>query len=189
MVENCEVLNMARAYSLNERNIINLIRDDTGVQEKDAKIILSCISQNGFTQDKFSSFTSFPDSKPGMMQMMVMINKYNINISKLALTAISFLLGLIPVVGNTISSIELIHNLSDCIEELSDTEKALLIYLREISNNATISVSIDGIYKGFICEDNKNKDFNNKKSINSLLDSLADKGLIEIRTNKVIVKN
>lgn len=177
---------MARACSLNKYSIIKLICNDTGVQEKDAEIILEFLSQNEFAKDKFSSFSSFPDPIPGVMQMMVMIKKYNINISKLALTAISFLLGLVPVVGGILSGVELIHSSSECIEELTVLEQALLVYLREVSNDATIPVSIDGIYKAYV-DKSKNKDFNNKKSIDALLDSLADKNLIEIRTNRVIV--
>lgn len=178
---------MAVAYSESKEHIISLICNDVDIQKENAETVLKCISQSCSNNEKYCSFSSFPDSKPGVMQLMIMINKYNINISELALSAVSFLLGFIPIFGNLLSGAEWLKFSFECIAELSDNEKALLVYLREIVDKETNSVDIDGIYTGFICKENNNEDFNSKEAINSLLDSLADKNLIQIRINKIEV--
>lgn len=168
-----------------ESMVLKTIKEYGHYSDSESKAILYSISEIGCSSDVFNEFSVFPDSKSGSMSFMMTIKKYNINITNVAINALSFLLGLTPI-GVVISALDTCKNSISSFQILTDREKAMIIFLREISINGKLEIKISNIIECFNNENNK-CEINNRENLLKLLDSLADKNLIIIRTESIKV--
>lgn len=172
-------------YNASEEKLLHLIQNELVLSHEDADIVIKALCKIGCSQDHFHVSAEFPPSKPGTMSFMIMINKYNINVTKSVLSLLAFLLGLTPI-GTAISIKDLFTDTKDTIACLSDNEKAMLLFLRGVNESGEFR--IQKIYDTFVSENNNEyTGINSKKDIDTILDALADKELIEIRTQTIKV--
>lgn len=118
---------------------------------------------------------------------MVMIQKVNINISKIAFAAISFLLGLVPILGNIYGASELLREVKGSISDLTDREKTMIILLRALSYGGKDILNIHSIRRAFRKYSIANSVVQDEAALNEILDSLDEKGLIEIKMEHIKV--
>ena len=127
------------------------------------------------------------ESKPGVMQFMAVIHTVNINISKIALDVLSFLLGLVPVLGDIYGVTELANEVKSSISKLSDQEKAMIILLRALSSNGKKRLDIVNIRRVFRKYSKANSLLHSEAELNNVLNALDEKGLIEIKMESINV--
>lgn len=128
-----------------------------------------------------------PESKPGVMQFMAVIHTVNINISKIALDVLSFLLGLVPILGDIYGVTELANEVKSSISKLSDQEKAMIILLRALSSNGKERLDIVNIRRVFRKYSKANSLLHSEAELNNVLNALDEKGLIEIKMESINV--
>lgn len=129
----------------------------------------------------------FPKYRDDCICYMMLTKKYSINISMLALASLAFILGLVPVLSFGLSTFDFVKVFPKAISRLTDREKAMAIFLNKLSYDGKEElslVSIRRIFKKYF-ETNSNLEF--QDDINSLLDSLDEKGIIKIKTEKIKV--
>ena len=128
-----------------------------------------------------------PHQNSGRIGFMVIVKKYNINISKIALAALAYILGLMPGFG-LLTHIEFLKEGINAIVPLTDKQKAMVIFLEKLSYKGKIELNLSYIRRIFKRYSNiQEEDSNNLGDVNRLLDDLCDKGIIEIRTEKIRV--
>ena len=128
-----------------------------------------------------------PHQNSGRIGFMVIVKKYNINISKIALAALAYILGLMPGFG-LLTHIEFLKEGINAIVPLTDKQKAMVIFLEKLSYNGKVELNLSYIRRIFKRYSNiQEEDSNNLGDVNRLLDDLCDKGIIEIRTEKIRV--
>lgn len=154
---------------------------------EESEIILNCLKELNPSKLVFNCYTEFPKSEPGCMQFMMLLKKYNINISKAVLSILSWLLGLVPILGDISSLSEFGKNLKDSVSLLSDEEKALIVCLRTLSHDGETELQISNIRRAFRKYARNNAFFKDEKNLNHALDSLSEKGLIIIKMETIQV--
>lgn len=135
----------------------------------------------------YNTSVRFPESKPGVMHLMAKIHTVNINISKIALAALSFLLGLVSGLGNVYGAVELANELKTSISKLSAPENAMIILLRALSSDGKDKLNIINIRRVFRKYSKANSLLYREEELNNILDSLDEKGLIEIKMESIKV--
>ena len=131
--------------------------------------------------------SELPHQNSGCIGFMVIVKKYNINISKIALAALAYILGLMPGFG-LLTHIEFLKEGINAIVPLTDKQKAMVIFLEKLSYNGKVELDLSYIRRIFKRYSNiQEENSNNLCDVNRLLDDLCDKGIIEIRTEKIRV--
>lgn len=176
-----------KIYNATEREAINAIATNLNCDLELSQTLIQCLQELQPSQEVYNSSMQFPKSKPGVIQLMVMIHKMNINISKAALEVLSFLLGLIPVFGTIHGAGELCVKIKGSIVKLTEHEKAMIILLRALSYEGRDELSIVNIRRVFRKYSKVNAVLHNEENLNEILDSLDEKGLIEIKTETIKV--
>ena len=169
-----------------ESQAIFNLSDTINIPIEQAKILLECIESLEPSSKGLNTHMELPDSKPGVLHLMVTTKKYNINISKLALSAGAFLLGLTPI-GTLLSAIDLINDVHESVSSMTEHEKAMTVFLRALSYNGQDELKIANIRRSFKKYAKESSSLKNIDDINNLLDSLADKHIIEIKTETIKV--
>lgn len=171
-------------HRASKESVIAFFQRELSLSQEDAIKIFVALNNIGCSSNHFNVVQEFPHT-PNAMSFMIMVNKYNINVTKSVLSVLSFLLGLTPL-GPALSIKDLISDTSNSVVLLNDNEKAMLEFLRGINDTGEFRIS--KIYDTFVSEnDNEYTGINSKNDIDSILDSLADKGLVEIRTQTIKV--
>ena len=170
-----------------EQEVINAITTNLNCDLELSQTLIHCLQELQPSQEVYNHSAQFPEPEPGIMQLMVMIHKINVNISKVALEALSFLLGLIPVLGTIHGVGELCIKMQGSIVKLTEHEKAMIILLRALSYDGRDELSIVNIRRVFRKYSKVTAVLNDEEKLNEVLDSLDEKGLIEIKTETVKV--
>jgi type I site-specific restriction-modification system, R (restriction) subunit and related helicases len=129
----------------------------------------------------------FPEYRDNCISCMMITKKYSINISMLALASLTFILGLVPVLSFGLSTFDFVKVFPKVISRLTDREKAMAIFLNKLSYDGKEELSLVSIRRTFKKYFNNNPNVNFQDDINTLLDSLDEKGIIKIKTEKIKV--
>lgn len=129
----------------------------------------------------------FPEYRDNCISCMMITKKYSINISMLALASLTFILGLVPVLSFGLSTFDFVKVFPKAISRLTDREKAMAIFLNKLSYDGKEELSLVSIRRTFKKYFNNNLNVNFQDDINTLLDSLDEKGIIKIKTEKIKV--
>lgn len=129
----------------------------------------------------------FPEYRDNCISCMMITKKYSINISMLALASLTFILGLVPVLSFGLSTFDFVKVFPKAISRLTDREKAMAIFLNKLSYDGKEELSLVSIRRTFKKYFNNNPNVNFQDDINTLLDSLDEKGIIKIKTEKIKV--
>jgi len=111
------------------------------------------------------------------------VGPLTIDISKTTLAILSCLLGFTPL-GNLSQIGECLKDIGDSINKLTTEEKVLLSYLKEAHKDIQTNIRIEDLQK---ITHAKNPLIKSKEELNQILDSLAEKDLIKIRMETIIV--
>ena len=125
-----------------------------------------------------------PEYRDNCISCMMITKKYSINISMLALASLTFILGLVPVLSFGLSTFDFVKVFPKAISRLTDREKAMAIFLNKLSYDGKEELSLVSIRRTFKKYFNNNPNVNFQDDINTLLDSLDEKGIIKIKTEK-----
>lgn len=128
-----------------------------------------------------------PEYRDNCISCMMITKKYSINISMLALASLTFILGLVPVLSFGLSTFDFVKVFPKAISRLTDREKAMAIFLNKLSYDGKEELSLVSIRRTFKKYFNNNPNVNFQDDINTLLDSLDEKGIIKIKTEKIKV--
>lgn len=129
----------------------------------------------------------FPEYRDNCISCMMITKKYSINISMLALASLTFILGLVPVLSFGLSTFDFVKVFPKAISRLTDREKAMAIFLNKLSYDGKEELSLVSIRRTFKKYFDNNPNVNFQDDINTLLDSLDEKGIIKIKTEKIKV--
>mgnify|MGYP003093584705 CR=1 FL=1 len=129
----------------------------------------------------------FPEYRDNCISCMMITKKYSINISMLALASLTFILGLVPVLSFGLSTFDFVKVFPKAISRLTDREKAMAIFLNKLSYDGKEELSLVSIRRTFKKYFDNNPNVNFQDDINILLDSLDEKGIIKIKTEKIKV--
>ena len=117
------------------------------------------------------------------------LGRYSINISKTTLALLSCLLGFTPL--NVISKIfsvgDMLNSIKESITKYTEQEQVLWAFLRNQDREIQAELKISELRQLFENYAKSTSFVSNKEELYSLLDSLADKGAIEIRMERIIV--
>ena len=117
------------------------------------------------------------------------LGRYSINISKTTLSLLSCLLGFTPlnVISNIFSIGDMLNSIKESITKYTEQEQVLWAFLRNQDKEIQADLKISELRQMFENYAKSTSFVSNKEELYSLLDSLADKGAIEIRMERIIV--
>lgn len=172
-----------------EKDDINMKLSETlNISIEQSAVLLNAINSLKPSKKCYSVEFRYPHHNPGMLGLMVMIDSYSIDLNKLALRFLSILLGFTPLSG-AMSIIENLHDFFEAIKLLDPIEKMVYLLLKEFSGDGKDELETCNIYKCFLFNGGGNSPiFKSEAEIFDVIDNLANKGLLEIRTRTVKVK-
>ena len=133
--------------------------------------------------------SSVASTKSFSMGKNLYLGRYSINISKTTLALLSCLLGFTPL--NVISKIfsvgDMLNSIKESITKYTEQEQVLWAFLRNQDREIQAELKISELRQLFENYAKSTSFVSNKEELYSLLDSLADKGAIEIRMERIIV--
>lgn len=175
-------INNATETQINEELSIAL-----NINTEQANAITEFINLMEPKPELFNIKTEYPEVSPGAIGFMVVVKKYNINVSKIALSALAYLLNFIPVFNVGSATINLMLDINGAISFLTDKEKAMAIFLKKLSYDGKEVLSAVTVRRTFKKYSKVTSNMGIQDDLNSLLDSLDKKGIIEIKTKTIKV--
>lgn len=133
--------------------------------------------------------SSVASTKSFSMGKNLYLGRYSINISKTTLALLSCLLGFTPlnVISNIFSIGDMLNSIKESIRKYTEQEQVLWAFLRNQDKEIQADLKISELRQMFENYAKSTSFVSNKEELYSLLDSLADKGAIEIRMERIIV--
>ena len=168
-----------------ESEVFKSLKDKLKISSEQSEVLIDFIELIEPTPQLLNITTEFPEFSRDCSYFMIIKKKYNINISILAFTSLAFILGFIPYLNLGLSIFELFKGSKEAISALTDREKAMAIFLKKLSYDGKEELSLVSIHRAFKKYSNINSNLDFQKDINTLLDSLDEKGIIKIKTEKI----
>lgn len=168
-----------------ESEVFKSLKDKLKISSEQSEVLIDFIELIEPTSQLLNITTEFPEFSRDCSYFMIIKKKYNINISILAFTSLAFILGFIPYLNLGLSIFELFKGSKKAISSLTEREKAMAIFLKKLSYDGKEELSLVSIHRAFKKYSNINSNLDFQKDINTLLDSLDEKGIIKIKTEKI----
>lgn len=168
-----------------ESEVFKSLKDKLKISSEQSEVLIDFIELIEPTPQLLNITTEFPEFSRDCSYFMIIKKKYNINISILAFTSLAFILGFIPYLNLGLSIFELFKGSKKAISSLTEREKAMAIFLKKLSYDGKEELSLVSIHRAFKKYSNINSNLDFQKDINTLLDSLDEKGIIKIKTEKI----
>lgn len=168
-----------------ESEVFKSLKDKLKISSEQSEVLIDFIELIEPTPQLLNITTEFPEFSRDCSYFMIIKKKYNINISILAFTSLAFILGFIPYLNLGLSIFELFKGSKEAISSLTEREKAMAIFLKKLSYDGKEELSLVSIHRAFKKYSNINSNLDFQKDINTLLDSLDEKGIIKIKTEKI----
>lgn len=159
-----------------------------GFQVTSCEGLLHALESLNLGESVFEIDDSFySGGSPGILYTIVQIHKYTLDVDKIALSCLMFLLGLLPF-GCIIAPIEAIKDISSAIKTPTEKESVVYVLLKQLAKDGVRSFGTNDLVKSFLSNSACDRSaFKNKADVFDVLDSLSDKGLLMVRTRSVEV--
>lgn len=181
------MIQMIHIIGDSKADVICQIANALSISDESAEQLMLCLEEFEPSPSVLSTTFGFPNFPQGTIGFMVTTRKYNVNISKIALSSLLFLLGLVPTFGAILAAPGLIKDVGDSISSLNETEKAMTVLLRELSQNGEKELTRKNVRKAFSKYCKENAIIKDEIALNDVLNSLNDKGIIKIKMDSIQV--
>jgi hypothetical protein len=178
---------VVRLVDVGETQAIARISSALSIPDPESEALLGSLEELSISNARFSTKNVFPRIPSGSFGLMCLIRNYTIDIGAVALTCLCAILGFTPL-GPAVSLVNDVESIRGAVTELTESEKVLYCFLREVTDGGRTKIEIAHLYRAFLSHDGENPFFKNEEQIMKALDGLAEKNVLKLTVHEIAVK-